>query len=151
MSPDPYINNLLDQEIPCKDKTVVSGKLVCILHARAEERGLELIPFPSRAVLKHEVHELILTAEDSARPKSIVNNISYLGYFEIEESGVLWAGDQVSVDGKPIGILAGYDLTHFPNHMNIVIKITGELYTGWEAGLKPGAPITFTFTQGQKA
>jgi hypothetical protein len=148
MSPDPYINKLLDAELPCKAKTVVSGSLNCILHARAEKRGLELSPFPSRAVIKHEIHELIITAEEQAAPGTIVNKIAYLGFFEIEEGGILWVGDRVDVDGKTVGELAGYDMAHFPNHMNIVVKVKEPLITGYEAGLKPGASITFTFVKG---
>lgn len=145
--PDPYINKLLDADLPCTDKSPVKGKLVCILHARAEQRGLELCPYPSRAVLKNEIHELILTAEAQAAPAQKVNRISYLGYFEVMEGGVLWTGDQVNLNGQLIGILAGYDLTHFPNHMNIVIKVQEPLYTGWEIDLLVGAPIEFIFTQ----
>jgi hypothetical protein len=142
--PDPYINKLLDQELPCKEKSVVTGRINCILHARAEQRGLELCPFPSRALLKHEIHELILTAEP-ASPGKTVNKIAYLGYFEVEEGGVLWVGDQVEINGSPTGFLAGYDLTHFPNHMNIVIQTQEPLQTGFEQGLQVGAAIRFRF------
>ncbi len=145
--PDPYANQLLDQQRPCKAKTVVRGHINCILHARAEQRGLELVQFPSRAVLKHEIHELILTTESEAAPGRTVNQISYLGYFEVDEGGVLWVGDQVYLDGKLIGALAGYDLTHFPNHMNIVLAISGPRYTGHEAGIQPGALIEFRFSE----
>ncbi len=145
MSPDPYSANKLDTKFPCADKSVVNGKLCVILDARASERGLELAPYPSRAVLKNEVHELILTAEKEAGPGAKVNQISYLGYFVVEESGLLWAGDRVLVGGREIGRLAGYDMTHFPNHMNIVIKIEGDIYTGLEAGFKVGAPVSFVF------
>lgn len=145
MSPDPYAANKLDTKYPCADKSVVNGKVCVILDARAQNRGLDLVKFPSRAVLKNEIHELILTAEEGAAPGAVVNNISYLGYFEVLESGVIWVGDRVLVDGKVIGMLAGYDMTHFPNHMNIIIKIEGELYTGLEAGVQVGAPIAFVF------
>lgn len=142
--PDPYVNKLLDQERPCKEKSDVRGKLNCVLHARAEQRGLELCPYPSRAVLRGEIHELILTQE-SGGPGKRVDKIAYLGYCEIEQAGVLWVGDSVRVNGKPIGVLAGYDLTHFPNHMNIIIHIDDPLYTGYEAGLHPGDSIEFIF------
>lgn len=51
MSPDPYINQLLDQDLPCKAKPPVEARINTVLHARSEKRGLELCPFPSRAVL----------------------------------------------------------------------------------------------------
>jgi hypothetical protein len=145
MSPDPYAEKKLSTKYPCADKSIVTGKLCVILDARAADRGLELVVFPSRAVQKNEVHEIILTAEKEAIPGGKVNNISYLGYFEVLESGVLWMGDKVMVGEKEIGILAGYDMTHFPNHMNIIIKIDRDLYTGLEAGIKVGTPISFVF------
>jgi len=145
MCPDPYAANKLDTKYPCADKSVVNGKICVILDARAADRNLELVKYPSRAVIKHEIHEIILTAEATAAPGAAVNNISYLGYFEVDESGVIWVGDRVLVGGKDIGRLAGYDMTHFPNHMNIIIKIDGELYTGLEAGLEVGTPISFVF------
>lgn len=145
MSPDPYAAKKLSTKYPCADKSIVNGKLCVILDARAQDRGLELVVFPSRAIQKYEIHEIILTAESSAGPGQKVNDISYLGYFEVLESGVLWVGDKVLVAGKEIGTLAGYDMTHFPNHMNIIIKIDGDLFTGLEAGIKVGAPISFVF------
>jgi hypothetical protein len=146
MSVDPYIHHLLDSENPCTAKPPLTGKICVVLHARAEARGLELCPYPSRALLKHEIHELILTAESEAKPGAKVNKIAYLGYFEVLESGVLWVGDRVDINSRPIGFLAGYDLTHFPNHMNIVIRVSEPLYTGAEANLDLGAEIRFVFT-----
>ncbi|HWQ45937.1 MAG TPA: hypothetical protein VN376_03670 [Longilinea sp.] len=145
MCPDPYAAKSLSTKYPCADKNIVNGKVCVILDARAGNRGLELVQYPSRAVLKNEIHEIILTAEPEAGPGKVVNDISYLGYFEVLESGVIWVDDKVMVGGREIGTLAGYDMTHFPNHMNIIIKITGSLYTGLEAGFKVGDPISFIF------
>jgi len=150
MSPDPYVHRLLDSDLPCAAKEPLRGTLNTILHARAEQRGLELCPYPSRAILKDEVHELIITAEETAAPTKTVNRIAYLGYFTVAESGVLWVGDRVSINDRFIGYLAGYDLTHFPNHMNIIIMVNGDLFTGLEAKYMPGDRIEFSFVQGKK-
>lgn len=147
MSQDPYANQLLDAEMPCVEKSPVVGRLNCVLHARAEQRGLQLAPFPSRAVLKNEIHELLLTNEAGARPGQQVNRISYLGFFEVLEGGILWAGDRVEIGERCVGFLAGYDLTHFPNHFNVVIRTDEPARTGFEAGFRLGAPVRFTFTQ----
>ncbi len=149
MSPDPYVNHLLNAEMPCADKTPVVGRLCCILHARAEQRGLQMAPFPSRVVQQHEVHELILTAEEQAGPGQEVNRIAYLGFFEILDGGVLWAGDKVEIDGRCVGTLAGYDLTHFPNHFNIVIRADGPISTGFESGFQLGETVTFIFPKNE--
>ncbi len=145
MSPDPYANKLLNQELPCTEKTDVVGQVNCTLHARAESRGLELAPFPSRAILTGEIHELILTLEEAV-PSKRVDRIAYLAFFEITQGGILWAGDEVQLDGVPIGRLAGYDLTHYPNHFNIIVRVSEPLRTGKEMDVHPGAEIRFVFT-----
>jgi hypothetical protein len=147
MNIDPYSAKKLDTKYPCAKKTVVNGKLCVILDARAKNRALELVQYPSRAVLKNEIHELILTREATAEPGTIVNDISYLAYFEILESGVLWVGDKVFIGEMEVGVLAGYDMTHFPNHMNIVIKTERELFTGIEINFNLGESITFIYPE----
>jgi len=52
-------------------------------------------------------------------------------------------GDEVIADGVKIGEVAGFDETHFPNHMNILIRVK-ELKTGFEMGLKLGTSIIFS-------
>ncbi len=138
MSPDPYVDKLLNADMPCVEKNPVVGRLCCVLHAQAEQRGLQLAPFPSRVVQKHEIHELILTTEESAGPGQTVNQIAYVGFFEVLEGGVLWAGDQVEIGGRCMGALVGYDLTHFPNHFNIVIRSIEPISTGFEFRLSSG-------------
>lgn len=150
MSPDPYIHQLLDQELPCKAKPPLVGRINTVLHTRAEKRGLELCPFPSRAVLKNEIHELILTAEETAAPGKTVNKIAYLAFFEVLESGMLWVGDRLEINGEFAGYLAGYDFAHMPNHMNIVVQGSEPLATGFETGLKPGDEVRFVFVHGKK-
>jgi len=41
----------------------------------------------------------------------------------------------------------GYDLTHFPNHFNIIIKAEEPLQTGFESGVHPGDKVEFIFPQ----
>jgi len=147
--PDPYINRLLDADLPCKAKPPVKAFVNTVLHARADKRGLELCPFPSRAVVKNEIHELIITAEN-AKPGGTVDKIAYLCFFEVLNSGMLWVGDILEINGKPIGYLAGYDFAHMPNHMNIIIQVQEPLKTGFELDLKPGDELQFVFVEGKR-
>jgi len=99
----------------------VTGVVVAVLAGSLPDRGLELMPQPSRVLCRGEIHELILTTED-ARPGSRVNAISYLGFFEVKQGGVVVAGDDVRVRGSVIGEIAGFDATHMPNHLNVVLR-----------------------------
>ncbi len=148
MSPDPYLDpSIKHPPNPCFDKLPVIGSVNTILHAKNDRRALEISSYPSRAFQKHEIHELIITPEMDAGPNRTVNNVIYFCFFEMETSGVLWVGDTVKVDEIEIGTLAGYDFTHLPNHMNIIVKSDHFLKTGKEADVKLGAKISFTFNQ----
>lgn len=143
MSKEPHGSEVLDK-YPYAAKSDVLGKLVCVLDARSEERGMELIIHPSRAVCKGEIHELAITDQAQAGPKCTVDKVAYLGFFTVEEGGIILVGDTVKVEQQEIGEVIGFDLTHFPNHMNILVR-SKERRTGPELGLKLGDSVTFAF------
>lgn len=103
------------------DRRPVVGETVALLHIAFEDRGLRLIETKSRAVKRNEIHELMITDEDAA-PGGGADNVRAIGFFEITESGLIVVGDDVYIEDKLLGKLAGYDTTHMPNHLNIVVK-----------------------------
>jgi len=103
------------------DRRPVEGEVVALLHVCFEDRGLKLIETKSRAVQLQEIHELMITDEDAA-PGGGADRVRAIAFFEVDRSGLIVVGDKVSVGGKPLGTLAGFDQTHMPNHMNIVVK-----------------------------
>lgn len=141
---DPYAAGKFSAN-PYAKKTVIRGSLVVVLDGKMDNRGLELIKPISRCIRTQDVHELILTDETSAKPGSKVDRIAYLGFFEAAQGGVLVSGDEVYVNDEPIGTLAGFDETHMPNHLNIVIY-TDHLQTGMESGAQLGMEIRFAMT-----
>jgi len=142
MSKEPHGSGILDK-YPYAAKSDVVGKLVCILDARSEERGMELIIHPSRALRRGEIHELAITDDPEAGPEHTVDRVAYLAFFSVEEGGIVLVGDKVKVGKQEMGKVAGFDLTHFPNHMNILVRST-ERKTGPELGLSLGDSITFS-------
>jgi hypothetical protein len=104
------------------DRRPVLGEVVALLHITFEDRGLKLIESKSRAVLLNEIHELMITDEEGAAPGGGADRVSALAFFEVERGGLAVVGDEVSVGGKILGTLAGFDMTHMPNHMNVVVK-----------------------------
>ena len=102
------------------DKRDVTGEFVALVDVTFEKRGLELIQARSRALPRGEIHELMITDEE-AEMRGRVDRVRVLGFFEVEVGGIVLAGDRVYVDDDPIGEVAGFDLTHMPNHMNILI------------------------------
>ncbi len=139
MSNDPYKRGVFKKN-PYASKVSIKAVLNVILDGRLEERGLELMIPISRAVLKNEIHELILTDELEAGPGKGVDRIAYLGFMEIIQGGVIVAGDRLSVGGQEIGIIAGFDPTHLPNHLNIIVK-SQKIKTGVEMNMQLGQEI----------
>lgn len=118
---DPYKNQMFKQN-PYALKRDITGKLCVILDGKLEGRGLELIKPISRAVLSGEIHELIVTDQQEASPGTKVDQIAYIGFFEVTQGGVIVEGDQVYCGDKLLGEIAGFDETHCPNHWNIIIR-----------------------------
>ncbi|QGG47748.1 DUF6917 domain-containing protein [Heliorestis convoluta] len=136
---DPYSKGLLKVH-PYAKKKDVTGELVAILDGKIENRGLKLIKPISRVLCEDEIHEIIITDEQDAAPGKEVNAIAYLAFFELKGGGVIVTGDEVYLKGKLIGQIAGFDETHMPNHINIIVK-SAERYTGMEINAEIGMQL----------
>jgi hypothetical protein len=104
------------------DRLPVEGMIVAILHVSFKDRGLKLLDTKSRAVLKHEIHELMITNEKAAAPGGGADNVAAIAFFEVTKGGIIVTGDDVTISREKIGELVGYDMNHMPNHMNILIR-----------------------------
>ncbi len=135
---DPYKTGMFKTN-PYAKKEPICGNLVVVLDGKFDGRGLKLIPQPSRCLLLNEVHELILTDED-AKPNNIVNEIAYIGFFVVKKSAIVVVNDHVEVEGKNLGVIAGFDETHMPNHYNIVVK-SDKRNSGLEMGFELGDEV----------
>jgi len=120
MSEAPYDPSLITPSV-YGDRRSVIGEVVALLHITFQERGLKLIQARSRALLEKEIHELMITDEEAA-PGGGADIVSALAFFEVERGGLAVVGDDVILDGSVLGDLAGFDTTHMPNHMNVVVK-----------------------------
>lgn len=123
-------------------KKIVKSEIVAVLDGKSDNRGLKLINTRTRALCKNEIHEIILTDDKGAAPEKIVDSISYIGFVEITDGGIILAGDEVYINDSLLGSVAGYDETHFPNHINIVIYGENRL-TGTEICAKTGDSLYF--------
>lgn len=142
---DPYkIGMFLSN--PYYAKSDIQGRLMVVLDGKLENRGMELITQISRCVLRNEIHELIASDEPGLGAGSKVEKVAYLGFVEIYQAGVLTIGDEVLWAGQTIGTVAGFDETHMPNHLNIVVS-AGERRSGAELKLHLGDSVTFRQTK----
>ena len=120
MNETPYDPRLITPKV-YGERRPVMGEVVTLLHITFEKRGLKLIEARSRAMPFNEIHELMITDEEAA-PGGGVNRVSAIAFFEVKCGGVVVVGDEVSIGGKALGELAGFDMTHMPNHMNVLVK-----------------------------
>ncbi len=120
----------------------VQGAVVTVLDANHEERGLKLLPTYSRALKQNSIHELIATDEMDQKPGDTANRIAYLAFFEVTRGGCVIVGETLFVDGKAIGKIIGFDETHEPNHINILVGVKRR-QTGPQLKIKLGSKIKF--------
>ncbi|BDG59031.1 DUF6917 domain-containing protein [Caldinitratiruptor microaerophilus] len=136
--PDPYVGGLF-RSSPYAALREITGTVVAVLDARLAGRGLNLIAPISRCLLRDEIHELILTT-GAVGPGDRVEDVHYLAFFEVSQGGVAVVGQTVRIAGYEVGRIAGFDETHMPNHMNVVLSGPRGV-TGGELGLQPGDPV----------
>jgi len=129
------------------EKVDVTGEMLLILDTEMDERGLNLIAPRTRALRRYEIHELLLTDEEEASPGKVVNRVAGIGFAEIEKGGVVVVGDRVLIEGAQIGEVAGFDETHMPNHLNIVIRAQKRV-NGVRLGLHPRNKVLITGRKG---
>jgi hypothetical protein len=120
----------------------VKGAAVTVLNSTHEARGLKLIPTYSRALKKNSIHELIATDETGKKPGDTADRIAYLAFFEVTRGGCILVGETLFVDGRAIGRILGFDETHEPNHINIIIGVK-KRRTGPQLKIKIGSKIKF--------
>ena len=118
---DPHRERVLDTEYPCSSKRPVEGRIVCVLDALSERRGMQLEIHPSRAVRVGEILELALTKDPQASPGVRVDQVAYIGFVEVIQGGVILVGDRATLGKCELGEVVGFDYTHFPNHMNVLV------------------------------
>ncbi|MCX8089666.1 MAG: hypothetical protein N3I86_01830 [Verrucomicrobiae bacterium] len=120
----------------------VEGEVVTVLDSMHDARGLKLMPTYSRALPQHSIHELIATDETDKQPGQTADRIAYLAFFEVARGGCVLVGETLLLDGEPIGKVLGFDETHEPNHLNIIVGVA-QRRTGRELHFAPGRKIRF--------
>jgi len=123
---EPYKAKKIPDHWKTSPKTQVKGKLVAISGLRLERRGTWLMHPRTRACPKHTILELTVTDEEGIEPGTQVNSVTYIGFMEVASGGIVVSGDPFILDGKKIGIVAGFSDIHCPNHLNIMITCNKE-------------------------
>ena len=97
--------------------------LVAVMPDTRKDRNLKLSEFVTRCFAKHEIHEFLVANEWDGNRDKVFNDVSYIGFMRFDQGGVIAVGAKIlTEDGQVVGEVIGFDLTHAPNHMNIVLS-----------------------------
>jgi hypothetical protein len=112
----------------------IETQFVAILGHDHVNRGMIASPYHTRCIQQGQIHELVVVLENEEGLINL-NDAWYLGFIEFKESCVLAKGMSAEIDGQQRGTLIGFDITHIPNHFNILIA-SKTPQTGRSAGVK---------------
>jgi hypothetical protein len=107
-------------------KRQVIGTIVALSGLRLIKRETWLIHPRTRCTEKNSIQELTVTDDAQAQPGQQVDSVLYIGFFEIEQGGVIASGDPVLINGEKMGTVAGFSDIHAPNHLNIMVTSDQE-------------------------
>lgn len=123
-------------------RTDIIGWWPAVMRHRRTDRGMRPAGWKTRCIRVGEIHEIILCVPGERRDQPL-DDVSYLGFAEILRGGLLVLGDELwTTSDRPIGIVHGFDETHWPNHYNILIAAE-RLVTGEDLGLCTGQALVF--------
>jgi hypothetical protein len=103
------------------DFAKIETHFVAILGHQSLDRRMIASPHHTRCIQDGEIHELVYVAES---PDGLIdlNDAWYLGFIKFPQGGVLAKGMTIEINGQGKGKLIGFDETHFPNHLNLLIS-----------------------------
>jgi Family of unknown function (DUF6917) len=136
---DPYKLGKITTNAYAK-RTPLLGRVVAVLDLKLDNRGLKLIEVPTRVLLGGSIHEFLCTDTVKAPYQDVVDKVGAVAFVEFLQGGVVRKDDGIFFSGKQIGTIAGFDETHFPNHLNVLIR-TPSIVTGTELGLELGDSV----------
>jgi hypothetical protein len=106
------------------------ASILCSVHGtRRNNRGMKPIVQRTRCVEQGSIHEIIIVEERVVKEKGLIEETAYIGFTQFLTGGLLECGDSVYLNNMLLGELAGFDDTHMPNHLNILVQ-RSNLVTG---------------------
>ena len=121
--------------------SVIASRFVAVMAMQIANRGMIASQFHTRCVQQGEVHELVCLYEDN-QGRIDLNDAWYLGFIEFCQSCVLAKGMRVEINGECVGRLVAFDMTHAPNHLNILLAHPSPR-TGREKNIQIGENAIF--------
>lgn len=113
-----------------------TARWIAILNHKRVQRGIMLTKWQTRVVRQGDIHEILTTPERTEHISRQINLVFYLGFAEFD-AGIIAIGDGFwAEDGSFLGQVLGFDETHAPNHLNILLS-SDVMLPGVQRGLRP--------------
>ena len=142
MKNDPYEAGIISQR-PTFERRGVRAQVVAVLYAQRHNRGLVLVHPRTRCLRRYDVHEMLLTNDPKAKPGRGTDVCAAIAFFEVDEGGVVGEGESVFIRNRCIGTVVGFDETHAPNHINVIVR-DDVLRSGVGLGISLGDAVVFS-------
>jgi predicted dehydrogenase len=117
-------------------KVDVRTTVVRLLFHETVHRGMRLAAAGSACIRAGDVHELVVTRDDVDIAGALVDHVAYIGFVEFAAPAMLTRGDTFWYGDQCLGTFAGYDESHLPNHLNLVLH-GDRLVTAEDLDLRP--------------
>ena len=123
--------------------SMAQARIIRLLDHRRTDRGMTVFNELRRRLRRGDIHGLVTTDEASLGPGSRVHRIGLIGFAEFSTPAVVAADDDVSIGGRLIGKIAGFDACQDADHCNILVK-TSSLLTADDLMLRVGDAVSIT-------
>jgi len=131
--------------LPLTGKFINVNEGVASSSATPDEAHARLMPVAPRAMYRGEIYEIFVTDDAGAAPGGTMKRFSLVGHFEVENACFVRTGDVVSVGGKELGTIVGYNqckALRAPELAVIHLYVRAKkLVTGRDMGLKLGDKV----------
>ncbi|WP_128428106.1 Gfo/Idh/MocA family protein [Streptomyces cyaneus] len=117
-------------------KLPVRTSVVRLLFHETVRRGMLLAHAGSACIRAGDIHELVVTREDTDVAGARIDHVAYLGFIEFLDPAMLTRGDTFWIGDRKLGVFAGYDESHLPNHLNLILS-ADRLVTAEDIDLRP--------------
>jgi len=124
-------------------RRLAQGALIAVLDAHATNRAVRLSRPDSRILERDDVFEVMLCNANAVTSARTIDSVGYLGFVEVSRGGLIEQGDFMELSGRILGTIAGFDTTHAPNHLNVVVAVPGLPGTGRSLKGELGARVRF--------
>jgi len=119
---EPYKQGLIPNHWKYGKINPIKGRIIVVSGLRIIHRNLDLIFPRTRSLKKYDIVEISVINTENICKGNKINDLLYIGFFEVLEGGQAIVNENITINGVNIGKIFGFSDIHYPNHLNIILK-----------------------------